>query len=69
VKRLHIHLAVEDPAASIRFYSALFANRPTVEKPDYAKWMLDDPRVNFAIAQRGAARSISAEALRDIGQP
>jgi catechol 2,3-dioxygenase-like lactoylglutathione lyase family enzyme len=54
VKRLHIHLAVADLAASIRFYSALFASRPTVEKADYAKWMLDDPRVNFAISQRGA---------------
>nr|WP_254220283.1 MULTISPECIES: ArsI/CadI family heavy metal resistance metalloenzyme [Burkholderia cepacia complex] len=55
VKRLHIHLSVEDLAASIRFYSALFASQPTVEKTDYAKWMLDDPRVNFAISQRGAA--------------
>ncbi|AZQ49632.1 ArsI/CadI family heavy metal resistance metalloenzyme [Burkholderia cenocepacia] len=55
MKRLHIHLSVEDLAASIRFYSALFANQPTVEKADYAKWMLDDPRVNFAISQRGAA--------------
>jgi len=55
MKRLHVHLAVEDLAASIRFYSALFASEPTVEKPDYAKWMLDDPRVNFAISQRGAA--------------
>nr|WP_302054663.1 ArsI/CadI family heavy metal resistance metalloenzyme [Burkholderia multivorans] len=41
--------------ASIRFYSALFASQPTIEKADYAKWMLDDPRVNFAISQRGAA--------------
>lgn len=55
MKRLHVHLAVKDLAASIRFYSALFASEPTVEKPDYAKWMLDDPRVNFAISQRGAA--------------
>ncbi len=54
MKRLHIHLAVEDLASSIRFYSALFASQPTVEKTDYAKWMLDDPRVNFAISQRGA---------------
>ena len=54
MKRLHIHLAVEDLAASIRFYSGLFASQPTVEKTDYAKWMLDDPRVNFAISQRGA---------------
>ncbi|KGU73672.1 glyoxalase [Burkholderia ubonensis] len=54
MKRLHIHLAVEDLASSVRFYSALFASQPTVEKTDYAKWMLDDPRVNFAISQRGA---------------
>ncbi|WP_269503277.1 ArsI/CadI family heavy metal resistance metalloenzyme [Burkholderia sp. IMCC1007] len=54
MKRLHIHLSVDDLAASIRFYSALFASQPTVEKTDYAKWMLDDPRVNFAISQRGA---------------
>ena len=54
MKRLHIHVAVEDLAASIRFYSAIFAAEPTVSKPDYAKWMLDDPRVNFAISQRGA---------------
>ncbi|NRO99210.1 glyoxalase/bleomycin resistance/dioxygenase family protein [Paraburkholderia sp. NMBU_R16] len=54
MKRLHVHLAVEDLAASVRFYSALFASEPTVRKPDYAKWMLDDPRVNFAISQRGA---------------
>ncbi|HDR9510471.1 glyoxalase/bleomycin resistance/dioxygenase family protein [Burkholderia cepacia] len=55
MKRLHIHLSVEDLAASIRFYSALFASQPAVEKIDYAKWMLNDPRVNFAISQRGAA--------------
>ncbi|SEJ32207.1 ArsI/CadI family heavy metal resistance metalloenzyme [Paraburkholderia diazotrophica] len=54
MKRFHIHVAVEDLAASIRFYSALFASEPTVVKSDYAKWMLDDPRVNFAISQRGA---------------
>lgn len=54
MKRLHVHLAVEDLAASVHFYSALFASEPTVSKPDYAKWMLDDPRVNFAISQRGA---------------
>ena len=53
MKRLHIHVAVEDVAESVRFYSALFAAAPTVAKPDYAKWMLDDPRVNFAISTRG----------------
>jgi catechol 2,3-dioxygenase-like lactoylglutathione lyase family enzyme len=54
MKRFHIHVAVTDLAASIRFYSALFAAEPAVVKGDYAKWMLDDPRVNFAISQRGA---------------
>lgn len=55
MKRLHLHVAVDDLAASIRFYSTLFAAAPTVIKDDYAKWMLDDPRVNFAISARGAA--------------
>jgi hypothetical protein len=54
MKRFHVHVAVTDLTASIRFYSALFATEPTVVKSDYAKWMLDDPRVNFAISQRGA---------------
>jgi len=52
MKRLHIHVSVGDLAHSIRFYSALFAAEPSVTKPDYAKWMLDDPRVNFAISTR-----------------
>lgn len=50
MKRLHVHVAVDDLAHSIRFYSTLFAASPTVEKSDYAKWLLDDPRVNFAIS-------------------
>jgi catechol 2,3-dioxygenase-like lactoylglutathione lyase family enzyme len=53
VKRLHVHVAVSDLSQSIGFYSALFAAQPTVLKTDYAKWMLDDPRVNFAISTRG----------------
>jgi predicted enzyme related to lactoylglutathione lyase len=53
MKRLHIHMAVEDLPRSIGFYSALFAAEPSVVKPDYAKWMLEDPRVNFAISTRG----------------
>jgi predicted lactoylglutathione lyase len=53
MKRMHIHVAVEDLQHSIGFYSALFAAQPTMIKPDYAKWMLDDPRVNFAISTRG----------------
>lgn len=53
MKRLHLHVAVEDLTQSIGFYSALFASEPAVVKSDYAKWMLDDPRVNFAISTRG----------------
>ena len=52
MKRLHVHVSVKDLDASVRFYSQLFAANPTVHKPDYAKWMLEDPRVNFAISQR-----------------
>jgi catechol 2,3-dioxygenase-like lactoylglutathione lyase family enzyme len=53
MKRLHVHVAVHDLERSIRFYSVLFAAEPSVKKDDYAKWMLDDPRVNFAISARG----------------
>jgi catechol 2,3-dioxygenase-like lactoylglutathione lyase family enzyme len=53
MKRMHVHVAVDDLNRSIGFYSALFAAQPAVVKPDYAKWMLDDPRVNFAISTRG----------------
>ena len=59
MKRLHVHVAVDDLDASIHFYSQLFATEPTVQKADYAKWMLDDPRVNFAISSgHHAARGI-----------
>ena len=54
MKRLHIHVSVADLQNSIEFYSTLFATEPTVVQADYAKWMLDDPRMNFAISQRGA---------------
>ena len=53
MKRMHVHVSVEDIEKSIGFYSALFAAQPAVVKTDYAKWMLDDPRVNFAISTRG----------------
>ena len=60
MKRLHVHVSVDDLAQSTRFYSTLFAAEPTVVKDDYAKWMLDDPRVNFAISTRpGHAAGIS----------
>jgi hypothetical protein len=51
--RFHVHVSVDDLDQSMRFYSSLFAAQPTVVKPDYAKWMLDNPRVNFAISKRG----------------
>ena len=50
MKRFHVHVAVHDLEQSIRFYSALFGVEPSVKKPDYAKWMLEDPRINFAIS-------------------
>jgi len=53
MKRMHVHVAVADLEQSIGFYSALFAAQPAVIKADYAKWMLDDPRVNFAVSTRG----------------
>jgi len=52
MKRFHVHVSVADLPASIRYYSALFAAEPTVVRDDYAKWALDDPRVNFAISNR-----------------
>lgn len=58
MKRLHVHVAVQDLDASIRFYSQLFAAEPAVRKPDYAKWMLEDPRVNFAISQSDASPGV-----------
>jgi hypothetical protein len=53
MKRMHIHLAVDNLEQNIAFYKALFQSEPTVIESDYAKWMLDDPRVNFAISSRG----------------
>jgi predicted enzyme related to lactoylglutathione lyase len=76
VNRFHVHLNVADLGASISFYSELFAAQPTVRKDDYAKWMLEDPRVNFAISTVGRAPGIdhlgiqvdSVEDLRGLGQ-
>ena len=52
MKRLHVHVAVDSLEQSIGFYSTLFGTQPSVTKADYAKWMLDDPKVNFAISSR-----------------
>ena len=75
MSRFHVHLNVSDLDASIRFYSALFAATPTVRKHDYAKWQLDEPKVNFAISCTGAAPGIDhlgiqaddAQALAELG--
>lgn len=58
MKRFHVHVNVEQLDTSIRFYSTLFGAEPSVVKPDYAKWMLDDPRINFAISERGRALGV-----------
>ena len=74
MKRLHVHVGVADLDQSIRFYSTLFAAEPTTVKDDYAKWMLDDPRVNFAIsAGKHAAPGIQhlgvqAESIDELGK-
>jgi hypothetical protein len=75
MKRFHVHVAVHDLKQSIRFYSALFAAEPTVLKDEYAKWQLDDPRVNFAISTRGGKAGVdhlgiqaeNGEELEDLG--
>ncbi|MBN8489467.1 MAG: VOC family protein [Burkholderiales bacterium] len=74
MKRFHVHLHVQDLNASIAFYSRLFAAQPARVEGDYAKWMLDDPRINFAISTRGHASGIdhlgfqadSAEELAEL---
>lgn len=74
MKRFHVHVHVDNLAASVGFYSKLFAAEPTRLEADYAKWMLDDPRINFAISARGAKPGIdhlgfqtdSAEELAEL---
>jgi catechol 2,3-dioxygenase-like lactoylglutathione lyase family enzyme len=74
MKRLHVHVGVADLDRSIAFYSTLFGAQPTVAKPDYAKWMLEDPRVNFAISSgahegRGIEHlGIQAESGEELGE-
>jgi catechol 2,3-dioxygenase-like lactoylglutathione lyase family enzyme len=58
MKRLHIHIGVDNLDESIRFYSTLFGAAPIKRKSDYAKWLLDDPRVNFAISTRARTKGI-----------
>jgi catechol 2,3-dioxygenase-like lactoylglutathione lyase family enzyme len=59
MKRLHVHISVDNLNDSIKFYTGMFATQPSVVKGDYAKWMLDDPQVNFAVSQRGAANGLN----------
>jgi catechol 2,3-dioxygenase-like lactoylglutathione lyase family enzyme len=74
MKRFHVHVGVENLDASIRFYSGLFGTAPTVRKDDYAKWMIQDPRINFAISRRDnrvgvnhlGLQADSADELADI---
>jgi hypothetical protein len=74
MKRFHVHVAIENLPDSIRFYSTLFGVEPTVLKTDYTKWMLEDPRINFAISARGDKPGVShlglqvetAEELADL---
>src|SRR6516164_6648916 len=73
MKRMHLHVSVPDLAQSIDFYATLFGAPPSVVKPDYAKWTLDDPCVNFAISQRGAAAGvdhvgIQVETAAELGE-
>ena len=73
MKRLHVHVGVKDLENSIRFYSTMFGAKPTVVKDDYAKWMLDNPRVNFAVSAgdeqvRGIRHlGIQAESIEELG--
>jgi catechol 2,3-dioxygenase-like lactoylglutathione lyase family enzyme len=59
MNRFHVHVSVADLDQSIGFYSTLFGAAPSVRKPDYAKWMLDDPRVNFAISTRSSQHGVN----------
>ena len=61
MKRMHLHVSVPDLAESIQFYATLFGSPPSVAKDDYARWLLEDPRVNFAISQRGVEDGRPAE--------
>lgn len=59
MKRMHIHVGVTNLKESISFYTKMFATEPTIEKTDYAKWQLEDPKINFAISARGAAEGLN----------
>ena len=63
MKRFHVHVAVSNLAESTRFYSAMFGTEPSVLKTDYAKWMLDDPLINFAISELGVGFDLKAQMI------
>lgn len=73
MKRFHVNVTVEDLESSIRFYQTLFGEDPAVVKKDYAKWMLDDPRVNFSIAESSHSRGVNhiglqADTMDELGE-
>ena len=74
MKRFHVHVSVDNLEHSIAFYSAMFGSQPTITKPDYAKWALDDPRVNFAISHKPESATglnhlgIQAETADELGE-
>lgn len=73
MKRFHVNVAVTDIAQSVDFYRTLFGEEPVVQKDDYAKWMLDDPRINFSINRSSRARGINhvglqADTMAELGQ-
>ena len=73
MKRMHVHVSVDNLADSIKFYSGMFAAEPTIVRTDYAKWQLEDPRVNFAISSRGAQAGlnhlgIQVESANELGE-
>lgn len=59
MKRFHVHVAVPDLQQGVRFYSTVFGAQPSIVKPDYAKWMLDEPRLNFAISKQERANGVN----------
>ena len=69
MKRIHIHVGVENLDEAMRFYSAMFGAQPVKTKPDYAKWMLEDPRVNFAISTRVAKNGVDPSAFKLMTTP
>ena len=64
MKRFHVNVAVSDIEKSARFYETLFGEAPTIRKPDYAKWMLDDPRINFSVSESATKRGINHVGLQ-----